>query len=209
MTSTGSRTLLAALLGLALADAARAQSPEASPSDESTPVASLRGRHSLSLSVGLLARADVAPGVAHVQGMVGGVSYLHWPRATVALELSGDVHDAEARAGVSASIVSLLFGASWYPELSPAASVRPYVGAAVGPYIGSEANGFAASASTRSVVGARLGGGVDVFPARALRVGVRGAYHLVPEFDRAVGSLESASGPQLSVEVGWVFGRAR
>jgi len=212
MTPTRSTILRAALLGtvlaLTFAGAARAQSR--APSEPEAPArsaATLRGRHSLSLGVGLLASADVAPGVASVHGVAGGISYLYWPGAAVALEVSANAHAAEARSAVSASVTSLLFGVSWYPELSSAAVVRPYVGVAAGPYVGSEADGFRASASARSVLGARLGGGVDLFPTHALRLGVRGAYHLVPDFDAPVGSLESASGPQLSLEVGWVFGR--
>jgi hypothetical protein len=165
------------------------------------------GRHGLSLSVGLLARVDAAPQATNVSGVLGGVSYRYWSAPDWSVELGADVHDAEVTAGVAASVASLLVGANWHPEaLAIGSAVRPYLGVAAGPYLGSESDGFRATASVRSVLGARVGGGFDAFPSRWFRLGARAAYHVVPEFDEPVGSVRSARGPQFSLELGVLLG---
>ncbi|HYD54235.1 MAG TPA: hypothetical protein VEA99_16485 [Gemmatimonadaceae bacterium] len=198
MVPTKRPSLLAALLGLALAAPAAAQP---------TPATTLQGRHVLSIAVGAMPKVDARPGVADVDGMAGGLSWIHWTTPSFAVDLSANVHDAEARTTVSSSVVSLLVGGSWYPTaLTIGSTVRPYLGLAVGPYIGAEADLGDGSASARTVFGARLSGGLDLFPTHWLRLGVRAAAHVAPDFEEPVGSMRSPSGSQLGLEVGWMFG---
>jgi hypothetical protein len=178
-------------------------------SDDAAPVVSLEGRHSLSFGIGLLSSAQVKPGSASATGVLASLSYVYWPHAEWGIEASASLHESDVTAGSAASVSSLLFGASYHPEaLAFGSSFRPYLSAAGGPYIGSEAeSGFGGSgAGTQTVVGVRLGSGIDVYAWNWLRLGLRAAYHAVPAFDDAVGTIENVSGAQLSVEFGISLG---
>jgi len=170
---------------------------------------SLTGRHSVALSIGLLPQVETRPGAAQADGFLGGLTYTYWPHRAWGIEASVSALDLEASEGRAATVAALLVGASYSPEalaLSPV--VRPYLTGAVGPYIGTEANGtFDESGSrTETVLGARFGGGIDAHAWRWLRVGVRAAYHVVPDYDPPMGSIESPQGAQLSLLLGATFG---
>jgi hypothetical protein len=85
---------------------------------------------------------------------------------------------------------------------------RPYISVAAGPYIGSQTgDGFRdAGPQVQTVVGARLGIGADAFARNLLRLGLRAMYHATPEYGNAIGTIQSASRAQLSLEVGVSFG---
>jgi hypothetical protein len=111
--------------------------------------------------------------------------------------------------GNAASVTSLLFGASYYPEaLALGPFARPYIGVAAGPYVGSETQADFGGAGTRTqtVVGARLGAGIDTFAWSWLRLGLRAAYHAAPEVENAPVTTKSPRGAQFSFEFGVTFG---
>jgi hypothetical protein len=198
------------LVGFALpaADGASAQEVDADHSHKVTPVV-LKGRHSLSIGFGLLPDAETSPGNVSASGFLASFSYAYWPHPEWGLEASVSLLNSELSRGNAASISSILFGASYYPELLALGSfARPYISGAAGPYIGSETrNGFQdAGPKVQTVVGARLGIGADAYAWDWLRLGLRAAYHATPEYDDALGTFQSGSGAQLSLEVGVSFG---
>ena len=68
------------------------------------------------------------------------------------------------------------------------------------------ANGFEdAGPDIQTVIGARLGIDSDAHAWIWLRLGLRTAYHLIPEYNDAPGTIQSGSGVQLSLEVGVFF----
>ena len=200
-------TLLLISLALPVADDASGQTADTDGSDRATPIA-LQNRHSLSFGFGLLSDAQVNPGTVSTNGFLASFSYTYWPHPEWGLEASASLLDSELAGGNAASISALLFGASYYPEALALGSVaRPYLSGAAGPYIGSgTGTGFGDGPQVQTVVGARLGAGVDAYPWTWLRLGLRAAYHLVPEYEEALGTIQGASGTQLSLEVGLSLG---
>jgi hypothetical protein len=173
--SLGTATVLPLLLGSA--GAARGQDPgQANPAHRD-----LRGRHAITLSMGLLPDVRTSPlgsgehGVS-TRGVLGGIGYAYWPVAEWNVEVGVTGHAAETTTVRAATVTSLLFDAA---------------------------------TRTRSVVGARLAGGVDAFPARWLRLGLRAGYHLAPDYDAPVGPVRGPAGPELSFMAGIVFGGRR
>jgi hypothetical protein len=200
--------LLLISLALPVSDDASGQPTNTDSSARATPV-TLKGRHDLSIGVGLLPDAQANPGNLSTNGFLASFSYTYWPYPEWGLAASASLFDSELAGGNAASISSILFGVRYYPEALALGSVaRPYLSGAIGPYIGSETgNGFReAGPQVQTVVGARLGAGIDIYALNWLRLGLHTAYHLAPEYEDAVGTIESASGTQLSLEMGLSFG---
>lgn len=189
---------------LVLSCPAFAQSPDAASNEVVPP---LGGRHSITLGLGLLPQLQVDPGRVRTSGFLGSLSYTYWPYAAWGLELSASAHSMEATVGETAAVTSFVVGANYYPEaLAFGPATRVYLMGAVGPYIGFATSGFTASVRTEAVVGTRLGMGLDARIGKWVRVGARGAYHAAPEYEQALGAISSASGVQLSLEIGVIFG---
>jgi hypothetical protein len=169
--------LLAGLLMLCVSSMA-AQLVDADLHVETSPIISLEGRHGVSFGVGLLPDAQVKLGTVSPAGFLASLTYAYWPHAAWGIEVSASLHDSERTGGNAASVTSLLFGASCYPEAIALGSfARPYIGGAARPYVGSESYAGIRGAGTRTqtVVGARLGAGIDTFAWNWLRLGLRAA----------------------------------
>ena len=205
--NTRSSLLVLLLAGwLACTGSVSAQSSSATQPGETTSRI-LRGSHSLTLGLGLLPQAQVEPGNVQSNGFLGSLSYTYWPHSEWGLELSTSLLNADVSAGETTSVMSVLLGTSYSPEaVRIGSALYPYVTGAVGPYIGSATTSYTASTRTETVVGARLGAGLDAYPWRTLRLGVRGAYHAVPKYKNALGTQRSASGLQVSLEIGVMLG---
>lgn len=196
------RYVIAALLlatGLLTMSSAHAQSTRDGVSEGATSPAC----HRITLSIGLLPQIDAEPGSAQISGYVGSLAYANRVTTNWEVELDAALHDAEATGGESATVTSLLIGANAYPlGLTP--SLRPYVTGALGPYVGVSAR--SAEARTETVLGARIGAGVDARLTGWLYSGLRVAYHAAPDFDEPVGTIANPRGVQLSLELGVTFG---
>jgi len=59
----------------------------------------------------------------------------------------------------------------------------------------------------RVTLGGRIGGGFDVLVARSLSLGVDASYNPTLPFSEPVGLRDHFSGGQVSVNVGWLFGK--
>lgn len=160
-------------------------------------------RHRITLSFGLLPQIEAEPGSARISGFAGSLTYANRVARHWEAELDAALHDAEANAGASATVTSLLIGANAYP-LGLIPSLRPYVTGALGPYVGVSARG--AEARTETVLGARIGAGVDARLTGWLHGGLRAAYHAAPDFAEPVGDIANPRGVQLSLELGVTFG---
>jgi len=165
-------------------------------------------RHRITLGVGLLPQVETSPGSAQASGFLGSLAYANRVALRWEAEVAAALHSVDATAGDAATVSSLLIGANYYPAVfARSATVFPYLTGALGPYVGTTASGFAASTRTETVVGARIGGGVDVRLARWLHGGLRAAYHIAPDYAEAVGGITSPRGAQLSLELSIVLGR--
>lgn len=85
-----------------------------------------------------------------------------------------------------------------------AASLGPVLGASSGSYVGN--GGSFAGTRADSAAGGHVGAGVDFHVARWLSVGVSGGYNWMLDFAEPVGRKDNYSGPQLGVNIGWLFG---
>ncbi len=189
------------------------------------------GRHGLELGIGLL---DQARGTVSVtaggttttsgNGVGGSLTYTYWVADNLGLAARVGAVDVDASVTVdgsgsdvrSASIVSLLFGVKYQPfKFRGTDRLRPYVAAAVGPYIGNDAGvhagGGTTSVASRTEVapGGRAGIGLDFLASRRVMLGVGLGYHLMTDFNQAVGADRNYSGADFSIAVGLLLGGGR
>ncbi len=190
---------------------------------------SLAGRHRLGLRLGAWNQtADVrveavSPTVSTSvgnNGMLGGVSYGYWLNDDLALDidigaLTLDAETLVNTAGVStnfAAVGEVLLGMRRYLTASAEhTTVRPYLGAGVGVFRGSQddvVTGVSVVVSSReeTAMGGRLGVGIDVFPSRRFMVGLGVGYNLMADFDEPIAGSRNYSGPVVSFDFAYLFG---
>ena len=158
-------------------------------------------------------------------GVVGMVALSHWENENIAYVLSYTVHDIEretwvdhwgAEAHETSVVHSLMFGFRYYlPQSRPYSSMRPYLSAGVGPFIGTTEYGETdacdcevySEIDNMTVAGARLGGGVDVLLGRRVMLGFTGGYNFVEDFPRSIGGRRNYSGSEFGLSFSYLFGR--
>ena len=92
-------------------------------------------------------------------------------------------------------------------------SLKPFVSAGVGPVIGNQSGTYVASgyinagSTTEATLGAHFGGGMDVHVARSFSLGIEVAYNAMKDFTRPVGGHQNFNGVQVSLGIGWLFGK--
>lgn len=182
-----------------------------------------KGRSALELQLGVWSGgASNTVGVtgirseAKVGAFAGGLLYTNWIRENISVTLSAGLLAAKASSTVShggidqqvSSVVPLLLGIRFYlPEPLPDAMVRPFLSAAVGTYVGSEAKNtlLTQEAHTEAAFGGRLGAGIDFFLSDHFKLGANAGYHLLSDFSTPVGARKNYSGADFSIGIGYVF----
>lgn len=214
-------------LALAIPIGARAESADAATA---SPLR-LHGRHAISIQAGVLSRTVVETGAGagdvttevRANGAIGTLSYAYWVAPEWTIGISLGLLDAKVGTAVSpgevsseaAAVTAVLVGAAYHPAgLAPAPTLRPYVSAAVGPYVGSATNSLVgASVTTESVseaaAGLRVLAGAELFLGRRFEAGIALGYHLVGDFERPIGDDTNYSGPEFSAGVGVLLGAGR
>ena len=187
---------------------------------------SLRGKHSISLSAGILGGVtvenEVSPNgeITSVVGeeFLGSIGYTYWLENDLATKfciglLSLDVTNSVQGSEVStetATVVPLLFGIKYQPfRLTESDVLKPYVTASVGPFFGSETMNRAGvntetEVYSETAIGSHLGAGVDLLLSKWFTLGVGGGYYFVSDFERPNGSEKNYSGPEYSLSFGSV-----
>ncbi len=158
-------------------------------------------------------------------GAVGLVALSHWANENVAYAITYTVHDVEVDSWTDyygdhmneTSVVhSLMLGFRLYPSPSRGHSaVRPYFSAGVGPFMGtttySEKDACDCETydevSNITVLGARLGGGLDFQLGRRFMLGFAGGYNFVDDFPEPIGGRYNYSGSEFGVSFSYLFGR--
>ena len=188
----------------------------------------LKGKHGIELQVGLLgstkASTDISIGgvttSSTASGFLGAIGYSYWVEDHLAVTVSVGASDASAEtsAGVggvtveTGTIVPLLFGVKYQPfRMTSDDDLRPYIVAAVGPYLGFASNVYtgtttATEALSESALGSRLGVGLDLSISRSLILGAGVGYRFVADFKNRIGSETNYSGADFIVTFGVVFG---
>lgn len=192
---------------------------------------SLRGKHGIELSIGLISEmsstTEVSAGgvstKSEANGLIGSIGYTYWFEDDWAINVSAGVVDADATVSAggsgtfveSAAVVPILFGVKYQPSrLIDSDVVSPYVSASVGPYLGFASNvwtGTTTSVEARSetALGLRLAIGADLSLSRLFRLGIGGGYHFVTDFENRIGPEKNHSSPEFSISFGIVFGKGR
>jgi len=191
---------------------------------------SLEKRHLIGLRLGMwnqVANVRTEVGVGGVStsvgsdGFLGGVSYGHWLKEDLALNISvgGMMADVETRVGLlgvsheTAAVTHILVGLKQYfPKSTYGSSVRPFVKASLGPYIGSQTRtetGLVVSVESRSepAFGGQAGVGVDFVVGRHFLTGISVGYNLMNDFDEPIGGSKNYSGPEFSLGFSYLFGK--
>jgi hypothetical protein len=179
---------------------------------------SLLGRSAISFGIGFTGVRSEYTGITgqtstHTTGQVGGMSFTHWVRPTVAVEISVSALNADettSGAHVQTNVITpILFGLSVSPRaLALSTSICPYVSIAAGPYIHTMAdvNIGTSDASMETQPGARLAAGANWFVTRHFLFGVEGNYHAVRQFDHVDALSDKPSGFGMSASFGFAWG---
>lgn len=188
-------------------------------------VAPLKGSSALELNLGLWNEIQAGQQIsfagikqsAKASGFVGGLTYGYWMRENLEITIAASLLSSEASSTItfpvsvqqrSNSVVSFLFGMRYFvPQPEPEDHVRPYIAFGVGSFVGSEAENsiLAQSAHTESVVGGRLGVGLDALLGSWFKLGVNMGYNIMADFKTPVGARNNFNGYDMSVGFGFVF----
>jgi len=162
---------------------------------------SLKKRSALELEIGFWGGAKASNTIttngiqseAKTNGFIGNIIYSYWIQEQLSITLSAGFLAGEVSSNVSLSsvnqhssaIIPVLIGVNYY-FLNPTQedAVRPFLSAAIGPYIGSETNNTILSQSTHSetALGGRLGAGIDFLLSNHIKLGANVRYNLMSDF---------------------------
>lgn len=111
------------------------------------------------------------------------------------------------------TVASMILSLRYYvPEFSYRSPVRPFLMVGGGPAFAtetlSELYGYVyAESRTQTAFCGQFGGGVDVIASRQVMVGFKATYNLMTEYSDPVAGIRDYSGPEISVNIGYLFGR--
>jgi len=153
---------------------------------------------------------------AKAGGFVGGVNYSYWMREYLAVTVGASLLSAEASSTISLSniqqransVVSVLIGMRYFlPHPEPEDRVRPFAAVGIGSYIGSEAENslFSQSAHSESVLGGRIGVGIDALLGSWFKLSANVGYNIMSDFKTPVGARNNFNGYDMSFGFGFVF----
>jgi hypothetical protein len=185
---------------------------------------SLKGRSCLEVNFGAWLGSTVSNAVttggveAEVKAgaFVGGIQFSHWMQEYLAVTLSGGLLEGKVSSTVNITSVSqhvssvspLLLGVRYYAfEEAANGEVRPYLSAAVGPYIGSEVSNtiLTQGSRTEAAFGGRLGAGIDFFAGYHFKFGANAGYNLMTDFSAPIGARSNYNGGDFVLGFGYVF----
>lgn len=160
-------------------------------------------------------------------GVLGAIAYQYWFANYLAFRIEAGALvtsvDRTVRTNIGptfinevstevATVTPVLTGINFYPlQISDNNIVLPYISAYAGPYVGiysrSEVDFLEITRETvvETVIGARLGAGIDFLVSSLFKLGLSAGYHFVGDFNRPIGSENNYSGPEYSLVFGFVF----
>jgi len=190
------------------------------------------GRHGLELGIGLFdhttaavtATAGGTTSTTSGSGVGGSLTYTYWLADDLGLSAQVGVVSVDATVSAvgtqsqvrSVSVVPLLFGVKYQPfQFRGAERVRPYLAAAVGPFIGTDAGissgtgGASVASRTEAAAGGRAGIGLDFLASQRVMLGLGAGYRLMTDFAQPIGGERNYSGADLTLAVGVLLGGGR
>jgi outer membrane protein W len=185
---------------------------------------SLKGRSALEINMGFRGGVNASntmttKGIqseAKTNGFLGGIQYSHWIQEHLSATISAGFLAGEATSSVSFSgtyqrssvIIPVLIGVNYYffnPDQEDA--VRPFVSAAIGPYIGSETNNTLLSQNVHSETawGGRFGAGIDFILGNHIKLGADAGYNVMTTFGNTIGAKSNYNGIDALIGIGYIF----
>ena len=191
------------------------------------PVFAMAGRNRIGLRFGMWRLADdetytVSAGV-RTTNLLLGLQYCRYLTENTTITLVASVLRAEAGVAIdpqrvatnAVGVTAIFLGLQWNPMGGDAAAsaLRPYLALGLGPVMGSSRATYVAGldvyagAESQVTAGGHTGAGVDVLLSRHWAMGLAAGYNWVGDFARPIGGRSDYSGFELSVSLGWLFGR--
>ncbi len=123
--------------------------------------------------------------------------------------------DPQGVATHSVGVTAIFLGLQWVPRGGDvvARALRPHLALGAGPVMGTSSSTYVAGldvhAGSESEVtaGVHTGAGVDVLLSRHWALGLDAGYNWVDDFSAQIGGRSNYSGFELTVSLGWLFGR--
>ena len=190
------------------------------------PRFAVAGRHRIEMLWGMWrthGRGDAAITGGTTFDLFGGWKYTKYVRENLAVTASVEAFGVESGTRVGPNSLStgtvggfaLPVSLQWNPFKGDhrAQPLKPYVVAGVGPIIGFSEGTFIGGGSissdrtARATLGGRVGAGFDAHVARSFSIGLNAAYNAMLDFSEPFGLHKNFNGAQVSIGVGWLFGK--
>jgi len=184
----------------------------------------LNSRSAIGFNVGLYAgstsaNAEYVNGYnssASTNGFAGSMFFYHWLKEDLSLKLSIGLLTGSASVSLTANktvqqasaVIPVLLGLNYYfTEPTESDAIRPFVGGAIGMYIGSEAKNTMISqeVSSETAAGLRAGIGCDFLIGNHFILGAEAGYNVMANFTDPIGGKNNFNGADFSLEVSYVF----
>lgn len=185
---------------------------------------STKGRSSLALEFGLWGGIGTSTSIGltgtssemNGSGLLGGLTYAYGLEENLAVTVSAGVLAVRASSTVGVSSISqhvssvmpILLGIRYYiPTPAPDVTVRPFLSAAVGSFIGSEVKNavLVQEARTETAFGGRLGVGIDFHLGSHFKLAALVGHHIMTDFASPIGGRKHYNGTGFSMGVGYLF----
>lgn len=189
---------------------------------------SVAKRHRIQLGVGFWDAGEpreISPACSarlntNIHDLLLNLSYAYWLREELAATVSFRALIVEARATTGpandcesgAVVGSTMLGLRTYPFATPQATLRPFLAAAAGPYLGVESTWGVGPDSiketrTQGSFGGYLGGGLDVQIGRYFMVDFNAGYNLMKDFSEPLGDKRNYNGFECGIGLSVLFGK--
>jgi hypothetical protein len=185
---------------------------------------SLKGRSALELNIGFWGGGKSSNAVSatgfqsesKTNGLLGNLQYSRWIQEQLSVTIGLGFLAGETRSTASvfevgqraSAVVPLLVGVNYYfINPGPEDAVRPFISAAIGSYIGSEASNTIVSQNDHSeaAFGGRFGAGIDFLLSNHVKLGINAGYNLMSDFNTPVGARYNYNGTDASIGIGYIF----
>jgi hypothetical protein len=192
----------------------------------------LEGRHGLDLNIGIYDNTNITSITSIIGlntsvvtnssiGFMGSIGYQYWFKNYLSFRIGAGALvtnvSTKTTAGTEvssevATVAPILTGVNFYPlQISEENTVLPYISVYAGPYIGVYSKSEVGIASVteetvvETVIGTKLGAGLDFLVGSLFKLGVNAGYHFVGDYSQPIGSETNYSGPEYSLTFGFVF----
>ena len=192
----------------------------------------LEDRHGLDLNIGIYDNTNITSITSIIGlntsvvtnssiGFMGSIGYQYWFKNYLSFRIGAGALvtnvSTKTTAGTEvssevATVAPILTGVNFYPlQISEENTVLPYISVYAGPYIGVYSKSEVGIASVteetvvETVIGTKLGAGLDFLVGSLFKLGVNAGYHFVGDYSQPIGSETNYSGPEYSLTFGFVF----